>query len=203
MREERRTRAELWRACLSVPSHQMRANYHRDTTRETRFQGAIFNWTGCPNKTNVLESLTTMRQAANFVNQGQRDNAFEHLILLLRDVSGGEDQAHALVFGGEALESAGTTEEERNMAAHNKARDLLQSSFQSIRVCMPLPHADINGKWGDALLLRSGWVPRRCQQPSTYVGHWRLPQVLLLWFTNGLSLRWCTACTLATLCSRQ
>lgn len=82
-----------------------------------------------------------------FVNEWQRGNAFGHLILLLRDVPSGEGQAHEVVFGKENPGRAGSREEEQHIVARNKTRDLLQESFQTIRtVCMPQPHADINGE---------------------------------------------------------
>lgn len=101
---------------------------------------------GRPNKTTILDRLATMREAAMFVNKCQRSDSFGHLILLLRDVPSGEEKAHNLVFGKENPDSAGSRKEAQHIVARNKARDLLQESFQTIRVvCLPLPHADVNG----------------------------------------------------------
>lgn len=106
----------------------------------------MFNWMGIPNKATILDRFATMREAATFVNECQRDDSFGQLIVVLRDVHKGEEEAHDLLFGKEDPESAGAQEEVQHMIARNKARDQLQESFQTIRVvCMPLPHAEING----------------------------------------------------------
>lgn len=135
---------------------------------ETRCQVAIFNWMGRPNKTTILDRLATMREAAMFVNEWQRDNAFGHLILLLRDVPNGEEQAHEVVFGKENPGGAGSVEEEQHIVARNKTRGLLHESFQTIRtVCMPQPHPDINGELFSSSFAASGVPTRMIPYTST------------------------------------
>lgn len=116
---------------------------------EYPFQVVIFNWKGHPTKTDMLDRLNTMREAACVVNRGQRKNVFGHLIILLRDVpTTREDQAYAVVFGKEDPDTAESDEEADHMTERNKTRDQLQASFQStMLVCMPPPHADIHRKY--------------------------------------------------------
>lgn len=106
----------------------------------------MFNWKGLPNKSTMLEQLDTMREAAMTVTSGERPNAFGHLIIVLRDVSTGEEKAHALLFDKENLESTNSDEENRKKA-RNVIRDKLEESFQSKRVvCVPRPHPEIGGE---------------------------------------------------------
>lgn len=87
-----------------------------------------------------------MRESANDLNRQQRENAFGHLIILLRDMCEGGKDAEKVILDPEDATSAETDEEEEQVNARNKARDLLRQSFCTIRVCcLPSPHHEIYG----------------------------------------------------------
>lgn len=94
----------------------------------------------------MLTSLAAMSEAAFCVNRGDHQNAFGHLVILLRDVPDQDDNAYAVLFGKEDTKMANSDEEAEGMDDRNKTRDLLTTSLQSIRmVCLPLPHPAIGG----------------------------------------------------------
>ncbi|CAN0417639.1 unnamed protein product [Pylaiella littoralis] len=106
----------------------------------------LFNWSGLPNKTTMLNSLGTMREAATTIDRSQRKDVFGHLIVLLRDVAEKEEkEAYSVIFDKED-DYCITDEAEKQMDLRNVIRRDLNSSFQSIRVCcLPPPHEKING----------------------------------------------------------
>lgn len=108
----------------------------------------MFNWMGAPNKSSMLDRLGAMTHAAAMIGRKQRENAFGHLVVLLRDVSPEEeDKARALLFDDEDAADADTDQEEDQLTSRNKTRAMLRLSFRSIRVwCLPRPHPDIHGK---------------------------------------------------------
>lgn len=108
----------------------------------------MFNWMGAPNKSSMLDRLGAMTHAAARIGRKQRENAFGHLVVLLRDVSPEEeDKARALLFDDEDGADADTDQEEDQLTSRNKTRAMLRLSFRSIRVwCLPRPHPDIHGK---------------------------------------------------------
>lgn len=113
---------------------------------------AIYNWKGFPNKTDMINRLGSMVEAARSAVAGtQRRGAFGHLVILLRDVPDDEPGAHERILGREDPASAPTREESEQIASRNAIRERLQESFQAIDVkCMPLPHAKIYGECSDA-----------------------------------------------------
>lgn len=96
----------------------------------------------------MLDHLAVLTHAAAAIGKEQRQNAFGHLVVLLRDVSPKyEENAGRLLFEEEDATSATTHDEEQHMLARNENRNLLRSSFNSVRVvCLPRPHSDIEGK---------------------------------------------------------
>ena len=104
-----------------------------------------------------------MSEAATFINRGQQADAFGHLVLLLRDVRfDGEKEVYSIVFENEELDDAGTDEAARSIEERNKIRNLLHKAFKTIRVvCMPLPHADIDGTYSSSLNMTLHWVGLR------------------------------------------
>ena len=112
-------------------------------------QEVIFYWLGKPNKNTVLGELTTMSEAATFINGGQRGNAFGHLVLLLKDVQlDGGKEIYSIVLEYEDPDDAGTDEEAGGTEERNKTRHLLEQTLETVRaVCMPFPHAQIDGRY--------------------------------------------------------
>lgn len=94
----------------------------------------------------MLDKLSAMTYAASLLSAQKRENAFGHLIILLRDVSKTQERsAYSLIF--EPEDEGGAVGQARNeVKARNEKRELLKLSFQTIRVCcLPSPHPDING----------------------------------------------------------
>lgn len=94
----------------------------------------------------MLDRLAAMGESARTIGRQQREDVFGHLIILLRDVPSGEEEAKKLILEQEDSKSVETDEEEAQVNSRNKARDLLYLCFRSIQVwCLPLPHPKING----------------------------------------------------------
>lgn len=112
-------------------------------------QVVLFNWKGLPNKSSMLDHLAVMTRVAAVVgDDDQGENAFGHLIVLLRDVSPKhEDRAERLLLQEEDVTSATTQIENEHITSRNDMRKLLNFAFHSVRVvCLPRPHADIDGE---------------------------------------------------------
>ncbi|CAN0119915.1 unnamed protein product, partial [Hapterophycus canaliculatus] len=103
----------------------------------------IYNWKRFPNKATMLDKLAAMTCAASLLSPPKRENAFGHLIILLRDVSKTQEQTSSdLIFGPE--DEGGAKAQAGDEVKCNDKRKLLKLSFQSTRVwCLPSPRADI------------------------------------------------------------
>ena len=138
----------------------------------------IYNWKGAPNKHVMLDSLHTLGEAAQRVNNTQSAAAaasaatadggdgggggagggpiFGHLVVVLRDWHT-TDEVYSLLFEAEAEPKHG----DDAIRARNLARSLVLGAFESISVrCLPFP--GLHG--GDAALTRlSGGFVRQYQ----------------------------------------
>lgn len=108
----------------------------------------IFNWLGLPNKNTILQRLVVMIKAGRRVmgREDEREPAFGHLILLMRDVKGKTAEIEALVMDDEDAGDL-TFDDAKDVLERNRIRKGLRAAFKSIIVhTMNRPHPEIAGR---------------------------------------------------------
>ncbi|CAM9442057.1 unnamed protein product [Ectocarpus sp. 12 AP-2014] len=96
-------------------------------------------------RTTALDTLAVLRTAAKAVAPAESQEAYGHLIILVRDTYDNADEIYCMLFGVEEPDEEATHEDIEELEMRNLTRKKLKNIFKDIKVwCLPQPHADIN-----------------------------------------------------------